>query len=295
MADGLYYKHSGAFTLQGIVLGILVGLAAGIPLAFAYAYLILYIPLVGYITFLFSAAFGALVGIATTMGLKWRKVRNVPVAFAAAAVTSLVAFYASWSAWIYALLRRANMDVELTPILFQPDVLWQLIVRVNGVGAYTIRSWTPTGTALWIFWSLEALLIVGLALLLAVKFMRDEPFCEACGNWCKGQEGIARVASGDTAELKQRLEAKDLTILQNLGAAPAGAAEWFRLDLHACPSCKMTNTLSVKTVKLKIDKQGKSEESAEDTIDMLLLGPTETELVRRLGEKQTGAAAAAGA
>lgn len=291
MTQGMYYQHSGNFSVAGAVMGLVVGAAVGIPLAFAYSYLILYIPVVGAITFLFSAGFGAAVGIATALGLKSQKVRNVWVALVVTVASGLVAFYSSWAVWIYALLRRANLEVNLLPILLQPGVLWELIRKVNQVGAYNLRGWTPTGTALWILWSLEALIIIGLAVYLGVKAMLSEPFCEACNCWCKESEGVGMVAAGDAGELKQRMEVKDFGFLEKLGGVPPDARQWFRLDLHSCPTCQMTNTLTVKSVTRSVDKQGKASDTVKDLVDQLLVTSDDAATMRRLGQKFAASAA----
>ncbi len=286
MTTDLYYKHSGNFSTGGAAVALLVSAAVAFPLAYAYAYVILYIPIAGYITFILSAIFGGLMGLVASKTLMWGKVRNTGVALAIIVPASLWAFYASWAVWIYALLRRAKMQLDLLPILLRPDVLWELIKKVNEVGAWRLRSWTPTGTALWIFWAAEAVLILGLAFLVGLVMFRGNPYCEACNSWCKETEGVGKVAAGDRAELTQRMEAKDFAHLEKLGQVQPEAKEWFRLDLYECPTCKMTNTLSVKAVTLKVEgKDGKASESTEDLVDKLVISVGDVETIRRIGQK----------
>lgn len=286
MTTDLYYKHSGNFSPGGAAVALLVTALVAFPLAYIYAYLVLYIPIAGYITFILSALFGCLLGLVATRTLMWGKVRNTGVALAVIVLASLWALYASWAVWIYALLRRAKMQLDLLPILLRPDVLWELIKKVNEVGAWRLRSWTPTGMALWIFWAGEAALILGLAFFVGLVMFRENPYCEACNSWCKETEGVGTVNAGDRAELKQRMEAKDFSFLEKLGQVPPDAREWFRLDLYECPSCHMTNTLTVKTVTAKVEgKDGKASQQTEDLLDKLVIAAGDVETIRRIGQK----------
>ena len=195
-----YYKHSGHFSVPSAVIVLVASVAAGFLLACAYSYLILYIPIAGYITFLFSAGFGGILGVVIGAALTWQKVRNVWVAVGVTAAAALSAFYACWAVWIYAFLRRAEVDVNLLPIFLQPDVLWGVIQKVNSVGAWTLRSWEPTGTTLWIIWSIEALIIFGVTFLVALSAFLETPFCESCNSWCKAngerRQGCRRRSRG---------------------------------------------------------------------------------------------------
>ena len=204
------------------------------------------------------------------------------------AAAALSAFYACWAVWIYAFLRRAEVDVNLLPIFLQPDVLWGVIQKVNSVGAWTLRSWEPTGTTLWIIWSIEALIIFGVTFLVALSAFLETPFCESCNSWCKQTENVGKVAAGDHAELNRRLEMKDFSFLEKLGAVKPEANEWFQLDLYQCPTCSFTNTLAVKAATQKVDKGGETSQDTEEVLDKLLLSASDVETVRRLVQELAG-------
>lgn len=291
MESEIYYRHSGKFSLPGTAVSLVVSAVAGALLAFVYSYVILYIPLVGYVTFLLSGGFGALVGIVTARALKWGKVRNTWVALAVTAATALLAWDISWAVWIYAAFRQAEVDVSLVEIFLQPGVLWEVIQEVNKEGAWTIGSgFSPTGLALWIFWGIEALLILGAAFYFAWDRSRDEVFCEGCNSWCE-VKALVRVGEGDGGELKKRIEAKDLGFLEKRGAIQPGASAWFQLDLRSCPACGLTNTLTVNSVILKVEEEKETPEIVEAVLDKLLLTSVEAETICRLGERLVKSAA----
>ncbi len=278
--DGLYYRHSGKFSVQGAATGLAAGLASGLVLAFIYSYLILYIPFV-YVNFLLTAGFGSLLGGITARFLRRGKLRNTKVALLMVIIVATASLYASWVVWIYAFIRRQGADVSLLPIASQPRLLWQLIQRVNEVGAWSFLHVTPTGPALGFVWIVEASMILGFAIWVGAGAI-SEPFCESCQRWCELTEGVAVVGEGDPKELKSRMEKKDFSFPEKLGAKKPGASSWFRLDLHSCPQCGMVNTLSIRKVRVSVDKKGKSSEKTKNVMSKLLLNAAETESLRRL-------------
>lgn len=301
--EGLYYQHSGKFSLGGVAFALVVGSVIACFLAFVYAYLILYIPLV-YINFLITAGFGAVVGIAAAALLKNRKVRNGGVAMVTALLITAIAYYYAWVSWLWALGRRYGDAGEVTTsvffgLLLQPAEVWKAILTVNENGAWSFRSGDPvTGGVLWGVWALEALIIFGASLLIAKGWMEAEPFCENCEVWCESKENVLAATTQNVEEFKQRMEAKDFRYLESLGAPAAECADWQQIDLYTCPKCMNTNTLSAKRVVLKVEKkETKKEES--DILKHLVLSVSEADTVKKLGEKMQAPgepkAAAAGA
>src|ERR1044071_318668 len=86
--------------------------------------------------------------------------------------------------------------------------------------------------------------------------MNADPFCESCKSWCEEDKDVLSVGLVEAAELRRHVEAKDFEYLKTVGAKASGAAEWYRFDLHRCPGCGETNTLSVMREKMKVDSKG---------------------------------------
>lgn len=245
-----YYSHSGKFAPDAPLVAMAVGVPTALVLSWLYAYAILYIPIVGLVTFILTGGLGACVGIAVGLVLKQRKVRNKAVAWGVGLFVGFVTLWLSWVSWIVGLVRRGDEDISWLGVLFSPGGLWQVIEKVNEVGAWSFKGATPTGGILWALWAAEALIIVGVAAWIAA-LMIDDPYCETCGTWTTGRQGVATSAKGDASSLREALERKDFAGAL-AGAGPAvNVVEWLRYDVHECGQCGDTNTLSVIEVKVK--------------------------------------------
>ena len=75
MFDELYYRHSGRFSISGVLAGLAAGTIAAVVLSFAYAYAFLYIPIV-YASFLVCTAYGAAIGFASVACMVRSNVRK---------------------------------------------------------------------------------------------------------------------------------------------------------------------------------------------------------------------------
>jgi len=177
------------------------------------------------------------------------------------------------------------VDANVLAVLLQPDAMWLLIKELNQTGAWSIRSWTPTGAILWGFWGLEALIIFALSLLLAKSVIEGDPFCEHCETWCEENKDVVRAPLADPDEMKQRMELRDFSYLEKLGGAKSDAAAWMALNIHSCSTCRNTHTLSMKSVTVTVDKKGKESRQEKEVMDKLLLSSSEAENLRALGQK----------
>jgi hypothetical protein len=281
----LYYSHSGSFSPPGFMMALGIAVGAALVLAFVYAYFTVYIPVVGTITFVLSAGFGALVGAIAAKGLELGKVRNVGLSVVVVLVASLLGYYVSWAAWLHALLNKAGFEVGLGELLTSPALMWDFIVAINESGSWTFKDLTPTGGFLWVLWALEAVLILGVAIFLGLALAAKVPFCERCNTWTRGALGVAFLDDQAPAEaLRDRLEDKDLAAVEAIGAPTVGD-RFYRLDLHECPQCKTLCTLDASLITIAVDKEGNRSEKADDVCKGLLLEPEQAQAVRDLGQR----------
>jgi hypothetical protein len=272
-----YYRHSGRFSPAGLAAAGSVGLVAGVVLGVVYAYAILYIPLAGTVTFILTGGFAFVLGLVVGMVLHATKVRSTTVAALTALPVALVALLASWIAWLYALLQRADaVDVSLLDFVTNPAALWQVLLEVNRVGAWSLKGATPTGGLLWALWACEALIIV-VGTVVVARGHVDEPFCEDCERWCEEEKGIAVTGPAEAGMLRERLEASDFAALKAL--PPATQTATTRFDLHQCPQCHATSTLTAKAITVT-EKNGKSSTSEHDVVRFLNLSRSELEAFR---------------
>lgn len=214
----MFYKPSGKAPGDGIAIGLAVGIAAAIPLAFIYSYAILYIPIIGIVTFILTGGFGLLLGVAVGSPMHSRKVRNPMLASLMGFLTGLVALYAMWVVWLYALINRGDQppeDLTLLGLALSPLGVWNLIELVNQTGAWSFKGSTPTGGFLWFIWGLEAVILVGLPTWLAGTTVAD-PFCEKCEAWCEDKQSFFITEAVDKKQLLEWLGSGRLDQLAGL-------------------------------------------------------------------------------
>lgn len=297
---GLYYRHSGKFSIVGVLVAIGFGLLIGLPCAWLYSYLIRWNPIV-YISALASLGFGGVIGYVVDSRLKSHKCRNVLITGLASFIPALVAYYVSWAVWL-----NIVTHVPTVALLQNPIEMGKIIGEVNEVGTWSLRGDVMKGIPLWVIWACEAGCVIGFAVYLAVHSIRESTYCENCDRFAKQTKGVCFAGAGTApamtdkaafkayraglkthaAELKQHLEVKDFAYVEKLGAPDAMA--WYSFDLANCPQCNMTNTLSVSQHQLTIEgkgKRAKQKTTESKVLHQLLLTSTEAESIRKLKDK----------
>lgn len=281
----LYYKHSGKFTLAGVALGLAGGIVAGLVLAFVYAYIISYLPFV-YINALCTIGYSIVLGLAVGAILKWGKVRSTAITVVVALVVAVISLYFSWAVWLSVFLSRAEItSVGVFEVAQQPAELWDAIGRINEVGAWKIRNLVVSGGFLWFIWAIEALIVLGGTVFMAMATATATPFCEACQSWCHETDGLMVLRDTPADELKRRIEVKDFAYLKSLGPKADAERDWVKVKICHCPNCGQTNTLSVKREQLTINKKGESTTKSTAVVDNLLLNKDDVSRLRQIGQE----------
>jgi len=287
----MYYKHSGRFSLGGLVIAGFVGCVAAVILAYAYGRGIIYIPEVKLAAFA-AIAFGCLVGVATGYGLVWGKIRNDRVGSLFSAGVSALALYLSWTVWVASTLESQHVqNLSWIALAERPGALWNVVCMINQYGTWGMSSGsTTTGWALWIIWFLEAVCVIGGGAFVGLAVLRAHVFCESCGNWCKrGAKLMLAPPSPDVAQLKLQLEANDLHSLESLGPGTKGT-DHLDVALDSCPQCRQFHTMTVVHTMIQRSKAGKPTVTNHTIVKHLLIGPGHAEILRQLSEKVSPAA-----
>lgn len=260
------YSHSGRLGTGLFVIPV-VGIVASSVLAVAYAYADVYIPLAGYVSFILTFAFAAGVGFAISHSAVMAKCRNTGFVYVAGFITSLLALYASWVAFAYVLLRRelsSDMDITIWGMFAEPGRIWELACFLNEDGWYSISSWTPKGVALWILWSIEAVIVIGTITLIAGHEVSSRVFCERCERWCRPVNDMMHLMVTDNDDLMARIAGGNLVAMGELPIAPATTTPFFRIGMSRCDSCTDTATFRMQLVGHQQKKDGELEEQTTE-------------------------------
>ena len=259
-----YYEHSGAFGPMGLIYIVIFGTGGSLVLSAIYGYAIFYIPFV-YLNFFITLGFGGLVGLLVGLGGKFGKVRNSKLLLFFGLLFGLLAEYAGWVSWIFAY-------TEQEVLIQYPSNLWTVIKLVAENGAWSMFGWTPTGTALYIIWGIEAIMITGTSTLVSWWFLSSTPFCENCNQWVKEKYSIAPIERIiDPEEFKSKTEQGDQTSLNTLKKIDSGTEAYTQIDLLHCPSCEQSCFLTVKSVEVRVDSDGKEKKDENNIMENFII------------------------
>src|SRR5258708_14269915 len=282
----MYYQHSGRFTLGGLLVAAVVGCAGSLILAYVYAWGIPLIPEV-HLAFIATVAFGGLAGVSIGYGQVWGKVRNGTVGVALAAAISALALYASWAAWVPVVLDSQHVEhISWIKLAQHPTALWNLICMINQYGTWSTSSSgsATNGWALWGIWFLEAVSVIGMAIVAEIGVLNHRPFCESCERWCTRGAKMLLAAPPDVAQLKLQLEANDFKALENLGAGNKAASHLI-VVLDNCEQCRQFYSMSLTHVLIGRTKLGKPTVNNDTIVKHLLIDAGKAETLRQLSEK----------
>ena len=273
-SGGLYYKHSGRFNASGLILAFAACCAGAVVLGAVYAYCDLYSPFDKLSVLITLAASFANAGL-LAYAFKRAKVRNVPIALLTAFVCTLLLIYISWEVWLYAFFQRAEVDFSLFSLFAHPSGSWELIKKINEVGAFKLGSSTPKGWELGAIWAAEFAIFIIIPLVLVWKIITKLPFCEQCQKWCTERPLIA-LNAGNPAATKSALEQKNFESITKLGKFPGTLGSFFQLSLEGCATCDTTQTLCLSSVTISLNKKGGEVKKTKKIVNRLLLAPEET-------------------
>jgi len=259
------YSHSGKLGTAAVIVPI-GGLIASVVLSVIYAYVDVYSPIGGYVSLLFVAGLAFGLGWSISKLGHLARCRNSGFLHLAGLVGGLVALYTSWAVFEYALIQRfeEGVTVSVLGIFFSPVFVWSYAEALNAVGWYTMFGGTPTGVTLWVFWGIEAIIIVGGSTLLSTMKIGEEVYCEDCDRWCGRTVDAARFGFPEEQSELEELRPDNLNPILALDPADSSAAACLRADVWKCETCNDTAALQVKVCATVTDKDGKSEEKVED-------------------------------
>jgi hypothetical protein len=279
------YRHSGKFSMLGIVLASCVGCVSAIVLGVVYSFAIVYIPFV-YLNFLITCIFGFVLGGIIGWCARIGKIRDNFIVTAYSFVMSCIGLYFAWGA---DLIARLGFDLGFHS--FEPTVIYKYIVWFYENGTWGIGHGVGnqgqvnniTGIFLLIIWLAEAGLVIGITIGTARKILSSRPFCEYCNQWTGIEKGVRKLSLQGADEALKRLLTGDLTSLGDFTRS-VGEAAYLQLDLAACSTCSQSNFLTLQTIQHEVDKEGKTTVNKKTILQHLILEPHEVPMVRDAGK-----------
>jgi hypothetical protein len=279
----------------------LVGAVSALIMSVVYAYITVYSPIGGYISALFVVGYGFAVGICTAIAANVSKCRSTKLAGVLGFLVGLFAVYSAWVLFTFVFLRRAGADAgdaltwSFLPRLFvSPRPLWAFIKLVNQEGWFSIAGGTPKGIVLWIFWAIEAAIIVGMTTILTYSVIDDEVFCESCRKWAK-QDDPLRLALPDDEDIVPRLISGDVAALNELSPADLGEYPHLIAELKHCDKCNQLATYRLQYVDLEDTDGNEPKATTKNLTNTLILSAEARQRVQELrgnaAEKQAAAPA----
>ena len=238
MTTAVYYRHSGASPMNGIMTGLTLAVCAGAVLGAVYGIIDFYSPII-YLNVVAVCGAGAATGAALRTCLRIGKVRNNGYTLLIGLIAGVVALYGSWVTWLAAL-------TEWEVILVSPlDIVpFAQILAIDGV--WEMKGTTPTGAGLYSIWGIEALLLIGFTI--AIARADPIPFCEACDVWTDPLDVTFVFPSRTLVLLKQDLESGDGNGVIKLFGEDVDAADFLKISTHTCPLCTDSNYVKVEQV-----------------------------------------------
>jgi len=261
-----YYAPSGKFDSKAILYFILISVIAMPLLGLAYSYAIWYIPII-YLNFIIAGAIGFTIAwLVSKYVIKIGKVRNKTLAIIFALLASSIALYSAWIVWVDLVLNigesygnstigiaASNVDInQLYVLATNPLTLFELIANINEYGTWGIKSATVSGPFLTIIWIIEAVLIIGVTLLLTNG--SRVPFCELSNQWFDSKNLPAFDVIDNGPELIKAIENGDPTAFNTLTLATKADQDHSVFTLYS--SSNNENYLTINNKKAKYNKEG---------------------------------------
>ena len=250
------YEHSGNLGIS-VPLILLGGISGAVILAGIYSAAIVYIPIGGSISFLFTFAFAFGLGYMNSWLGYLGKCRNINLINIMGLGTALIGLYWAWVFFVYFLLSKTGAQgLNLLKMSTSPVVLFDVIKSINSTGWFTIKGATPTGIVLWVLWSIEALIVFFFAFELSSSKIDERVFCEDCNEWAPEGDDID-LDLPETPEEIQQIAQGEFSIISQLYKADKNFFPRLIIKPVACLGCSRTRAIRLVLAELQASEDNK--------------------------------------
>ncbi len=281
------YRPSRGVNLKRLALGLALSVLLGAIAGVIYSALVFYVPFLK-LRFLITLLAGLGIGAMTLWLVRVAHVRRATLAIVVAMTTVTAAYYVSWASWIgLAISDMTGGDLSALTVtgnlLVNPAGMVEFAQFMLEEGFWVREESEPVkGTALAVIWLIEAGVLLGVPLVMAIKVTGEHPYCEACGSWTTQRSSVAALEETEDREaLRQELLDGDLDALADLGPADFLAPARLRVERDACPNCGETQCMTVWHVAFAPSKDGSVAENKTAIVRHLRLTPEQAAWVDR--------------
>ncbi|MFY0601406.1 MAG: hypothetical protein JXR03_17155 [Cyclobacteriaceae bacterium] len=281
MIEEKFYKHSGKSSLPGFLIALGLGIFLAISLGFIYNSLIVLIPLI-YINLFLCLGFGVLLGF-SSIALGWiAKVRNTKQSLILSGIIGFIGFYFQWIAY-FVFLDSGELTIQSYQdnfdLFYTPDLFIELILDVNKYGSWEMFGVVFKGFPLWGIWGIEALIIIGIPVLLINK-QAISPFSENLRKWYR-----KHTLDNQFRNIATQLQfASDLMKDPQRTIETLSYGEPYRYSLISIYYLKDEQRQYLSAVNVHIGRDGKSDRTS--IVHLLELEtPIAEELIKKYGTK----------
>jgi hypothetical protein len=195
------------------------------------------------------------------------KVRNKNISVTIAAFCGLLAIYFSWAIWI-------GIFAETDSTSHAPGFIFESMAEIAEYGAWELFGTVPQGVVLYLFWAIEALLVIGVAGYIAQSTTEAVPYCEGCNKWAEETE-VSNLLEWNTdmPGLTKKLETGNFDAL--LMIPLVGTPKQFTaVKAYRCPTCQQKHHLTVARTSISIDSDNAEVENVDMIVENLIIDAT---------------------
>jgi hypothetical protein len=278
----IYYVRSGRIGPGAPLYVVFAGGIAGAILAALYALVVCYNPFV-YFSCIATLVFGALIGLIAAQSAQAGRSRSLLFNLLAALWLSLFSLWVHWLIWVMLKIEHGRTvagHLAMSGIAGWRDFFLWLSTNYHlslsrYIGSHSAEA--STEQMLWT-WSLEAIIVVVVALLAAWMSTDMEIYSERTGKWAK-TELTAEVAGIDMKPdmLRRELESGDFSMLKKLSCIDPAEfrmeEKWKNLELRliAEPGDESLRAITVYAVDNRLGSNRKRRKSKEAVVRNLLM------------------------
>ena len=271
--ESRYYEQSGEIGSIGPVLLLILGGSGAVISGAVYSFATCWISFV-YLNIALTLVVGIVVGMLTGQISKLSRIRNKDFVLVMGIILGVLSVYSAWVAWIFSF---SGNEV----LILSPFRLWSVINWIAEQGAWTVFEMRPKGLALYAIWFSEALAIVVASAVMARKQVQDLIYCEQCNRWVDEAVTISLLEPVvDTEQLKVDLEQGDYSYMDSLKIVDVESDLFTSLSVQQCSSCRTLNLLTVNSVAVTEDKDGKTQLQKRPIVLNLYIDPETYELFK---------------